>query len=482
MLWKSVLVVLLSCSVGFAQVEPEITGDKVLFPVTLSPSTYLKPVSKSYLLPEYSEIQPGSKIQGFLKCFMEQQIFFGQEQELKRDKFLQMKMADLPKNVREECGVNNGVAYNPQYTNFMVMMDRAARYSRTEWNEWFDLRKDGVYFLLPEVQKLRSLASVLRLRMRGEIKNHEFERAIATARTLFGLAKGLEEHPTLIGNLVGMAIATICLNAIEEMIQEPGCPNLFWAFVDMPKNVIDTRHGISGERLLITAQIESLTKAQRVLTDEEVESVIKYVEELVKFPSTTGPDNAIDKVLSQPRVRYALFASDIKRVEDARKRIVATGVPESVVKKFPPLQVILHDDHLEYEILRDEVLKWVNLPLYQARVGNAESEMLIKARRKEAILGPLAVAASWSVQQARERINQRVAYLRTMEAIRLHAYENKGQLPAKLSDIKLPLCDDPVSGKPFTYSVAGDVATLTGENPNRGNPRTNRVYEVRIRK
>ena len=48
--------------------------------------------------------------------------------------------------------------------------------------------------------------------------------------------------------------------------------------------------------------------------------------------------------------------------------------------------------------------------------------------------------------------------------------------------MKLPLPVDPVTGTPFEYAVKEDVAILHGANPNSGNDRTNRVYEIRIRK
>ena len=47
------------------------------------------------------------------------------------------------------------------------------------------------------------------------------------------------------------------------------------------------------------------------------------------------------------------------------------------------------------------------------------------------------------------------------------------------SKFELP---DPFTGKPFEYSVNGDVATLHGENPLPGSDRLNRYYEIRIKK
>ena len=86
------------------------------------------------------------------------------------------------------------------------------------------------------------------------------------------------------------------------------------------------------------------------------------------------------------------------------------------------------------------------------------------------------------VLQSRTRMQQRVEYLRVIEAIRLYAFDNEGKLPATLDAILLPIPLDPVTGKPFSYAVKADTATLTGGHPSPGNAATNRVYEIRIRK
>src|SRR5207302_11419252 len=97
-------------------------------------------------------------------------------------------------------------------------------------------------------------------------------------------------------------------------------------------------------------------------------------------------------------------------------------------------------------------------------------------------LGLGLVPAVKNVKQAQTRLDQRIAYLQILEAIRLHAYKNGGSLPATLAETKLPLPVDPVTGKPFEYAVQDGVASLHGANPNPGSERTNRYYEIRIKK
>ena len=92
---------------------------------------------------------------------------------------------------------------------------------------------------------------------------------------------------------------------------------------------------------------------------------------------------------------------------------------------------------------------------------------------------PCATSAS-----AQGRLDQRIALLRHVEALRLYAAEHEGTLPAKLSDIAVPLPDDPVTGKPFRYEATGNTAHLRGSPPTglENVPVFNIHYEVTLQK
>ncbi len=84
------------------------------------------------------------------------------------------------------------------------------------------------------MQQLRSLARALQVRFRTEIAQSRFDDAIRTAKTMFAMSRHLGEHPTLIGNLVGIAIASMTIIHLDEMLEQPGCPNLYWALTNLP--------------------------------------------------------------------------------------------------------------------------------------------------------------------------------------------------------------------------------------------------------
>jgi hypothetical protein len=79
------------------------------------------------------------------------------------------------------------------------------------------------------------------------------------------------------------------------------------------------------------------------------------------------------------------------------------------------------------------------------------------------------------LRREQARLEQRIALLRVIEAIRMHAAEHHGQLPATLADIAVPLPDDPFTGKPFGYELDGATAKLRSAQISSGPMQTEAV-------
>jgi len=464
-----------------AQPEPPVKDGKVTIPITLHPTAAAVPLSKMNLYPEYADEQPGNRVQGLLKTFAERDAFFGTVGGEQWEKWLTMPLDELPADIREKASVMSGIEYDTKYTRFLGYLDKGARYATIDWNEYFDLRHDGFNLLLPEVQKMRSLASVLKMRLRGEVKAGEFKKAATTVKSLLGIGQAMERHPTLIGDLVGIAVDSIAMDGVEEMVARPGCPNLYWSLSAIPRPLISLRRGIGGERLFLTAQFDKYLSADREWTKAETRDFMDDLGTILQYEQPRG--GVLPKMFNGARVRYAILASDEKRMAAARARLVAEGRSADGVKAMPDLQIAVLDDFHRYEIHRDEFFKAMTLPYHEGKAEMEKAEAkIVAARAKGDIVGPALIPAVWSVTRAQVRLDQRVAYLRTIEAVRLYAHANKGELPAALADLTVPVPTDPVTGKPFDYAVKDSVATLTGGNPTPGQPRTNRVYQLTVKK
>src|SRR5262245_16279218 len=130
---------------------------------TVSPAALPKPALKYLLLPELKEMTPGNPIQGYLKCFMEQQNFFYNKEVVEqRERWLNAPLNELP-NLSGYGG------------SALRHADEAARLESPDWQISLKLRTEGVNLLLPEVQQLRMLALALKVRFRGGVKDRRFE-------------------------------------------------------------------------------------------------------------------------------------------------------------------------------------------------------------------------------------------------------------------------------------------------------------------
>ena len=186
-------------------------------------------------------MSPGNPIQGYLKCNLERYRFVFDEEEFDRRKSLLATPLDLvPARDMPELG---GFA--------LAQVDAAARFDNPDWQILLKIRADGFETLIPDVQGMRVLARALVVRFRTEIAAGRIDDAIRTAKTMFAMARHLGEHPTLIGELVGLAIAFTAINPLEEMLERGECPNLYWALTHLPCPLVSLKTGLEGERLSI---------------------------------------------------------------------------------------------------------------------------------------------------------------------------------------------------------------------------------------
>ena len=479
------LAALLAAGPALAQHAPTPDKDGVVrITLTVSPGVEPVPVSKLGIYPDYRDQQPGNRVQGLMRTFFEQNNFFYGNKEAieKRNNWTSAALADLPADMRQQAGIGVGLAYDDGYTRFLGIADKAARFSRIEWNEYFDIRKDGINFLLPEIQSMRSLAAVISLRMRGEVKAGEWQRAAESAKTLVGIAQALEQHPTVIGNLVGIAIFQIAMKGVEEMVAQPGCPSLHWALADVPAKPVDARHGLSGERVFLMAQFQGLLDAKRPLSEAELAPYLAAVRELAGVADNNLKEEnpQLAKMRASPGGWFAAVVADPAKLQAAQKRIVGRG-PFANFRDMPAAQVGLLNDLLLYEELRDDLFKWFNLPHWQAMPGMRAANEAISARSSESVVAPMFIATVIKVKSAETRLAQRTALLRAVEAVRLHLAAT-GKLPATLAETGLPEPIDPVTGKPFSYTLADGFATLRGENSSELPTKFIVEYTIRVRK
>lgn len=467
--WPSAIIVLL-LSVPFSSAdEPAATETVVQF--TISPQAAPRPALRYLLLPDLKERHPGNAVPAFYKCMFEQNHFYyNQEQEKLRQKWQTVPLAEVPGDELKNYG---GAG--------LMQADYAARLDTVDWQLTGRIKTDGVSLLLPDVQVLRHVASALKVRFRGEVKRGDSAAALVTAKTMFALARMFGEHPTLIGNLVGIAVSQLAIAPLEELMSQPGCPSLFWALTQLPVPFINIQSGFEGERLFVVSEFGSLLEDLTPLSDAQLQ---KYVSVFRKLTTLIEPGQA-PKISGDDWVQKR--AADPKIVKAASTRLQSFGISPAQLQKMPALQIIMLDEVRRYEDLRDDGLKWATMPFWRIpkvyMEDKAGSNPLRLDVAEDSLMAPW-TPAILKVRRTQLRLEQRLALLQHVEALRLYAAAHNGSLPASLSDIELPLPVDPFSGRPFVFATNGVTATIRGTAP----PGTEKLapfnvkYEITIRK
>jgi hypothetical protein len=451
---------MIAAGAGPSRAQQTSAPPETLIRLSVSPAPAPTPALRYSLLPELKELSPGNPIEGYFKCYLEQYRFtFDEARFANRRMLLAEPLEELPGSDLREFG-----------RLALSRVDQAARLDNPDWQILLKMRADGYNTLLPDVQSMRALARALQARFRAEVAGGQIDDAIRTAKTMFAMSRHLgEHHPCLIGYLVGAAIASIAFTPLDEMLEQPGCPNLYWALANLPDPFISIRLGIDGERMMGAAFFRELDSTAPM----SAEQLRKFIDPL---------DRLIGDGKGGPIRDYlAARTKDAAKLAAARKRLVDSGLPDDRLKAFPPDQVILLDEAREFQVRFDEMAKITVFPTWQFETLLEKAN----AKKKEpAWFADALLQFFTSARRAQARLEQRFALLRHVEALRMYAAEHNSAFPAKLADLSVPLADDPFTGKPFLYEVSGKTAHLRGTPPaaEKNNPNLRIHYELSLRK
>jgi hypothetical protein len=461
--------------IGAAQApaQPQTEGPIKL---TLPPAAAPVPALKYPLLPELSEQTPGNAVQLYYRAFSPDWWSSVHKREVmdKVQSAVQTPIANLK---------NSDLRWLLDF-NALREVDRAARRAYCEWELTDRIKEDGIYLLIPDIQGMREFATFLTVRARLEMAEGRLDRALATLRTGFAMARHVGDGTTLIQALVGIAIATRMVEQLEDWLGQPGASNLYWALTDLPRPFADLRKPLQGEKLWLVGTFAQLRDVDRPhLSPEQREGLVAVAAGLVteRFnPRDPPPDTA---------TRLAVMAWVARDYPAAKAALLAAGRKPDEVEALPALQVVLSAAVREFERRRDDMFKWASLPYTEARPAlmRANREIIEeRSARPDALsIAQQLLPGVVKVVDAAARLDRRIAALRCVEAVRLHAAAHDGKPPAALSEVtEVPIPGDPITGKPFEYRVNGDTFTLSagppaGEAPT---PYTVLTYEVTLRK
>ena len=195
--------------------------------LTLHPAKASKPAQKYQLLPKPEE-QSDSDASPLYKKAIE-----SLPKNLQISQWVKTPLDELPRKQVQSA--------LQQFKPALQLLEQAAKCKQCGW-------PDVEAGTIPgNLRESRKIAYILALQGRLQIAEGKYEQAIDTIQTGLSMAQHLGEAPALTQGLVGIAISALMLRPVEDLVQLPNAPNLYWALKSLPKPLVDLTKQIELE-------------------------------------------------------------------------------------------------------------------------------------------------------------------------------------------------------------------------------------------
>ncbi len=341
--------------------------------------------------------------------------------------------------------------------------------------------------LLPELQEMRQLGRLLNLRARLAIAEKRWNDVINDCRLGFRLSE-VAGHSTdfLVGRLVGFAITRMMLEVVEEAIQYPECPNLYWALASLPENrLFETRESIEYESVLISRIFEDTDP----LPDHPIGEVaarerIRRISRQADLTMFYGWGKEQDRSESS-QLLTGMYV--VMMAEPSRDLLASTPEWGERARELSAPEAVLRTTQLKLARSRDRWVAWSLLPPelwdeYKAERNAAFDVNESSLDLMESLVSMLTPAVN-AARMAGQRTHQQRNFLLTVEAIRMHA-ASKRELPTTIQNMRpVPPWRDTVAAKPFGYHRTSPTkATLSRAPQWNGDTETSFTIELKEKK
>jgi hypothetical protein len=438
--------------------------------LTIHASTAPIPALKYRLFPLESERNPGDAAPIYIRVCLrikdEMRKEIGEKaaawKELPLDRF---PTAEARKFVDQFKGSLDQIAFG-------------ARRQSCNWNYTLNEQKeDAIMILMPDAQELRDCFRLLALKARVEIAEKKYDEAIRTVETGLAFGRHIGEGPFLISTLIGVSCVNVMLAELDVLLAQPDAPNLYWALTALPRPVISMRTAMENEQELGVWLVPEIADLDRPRVEAEWSALLarlharlRHLEKAAVAVDGKVIDLGQDTTLAQFRTQY---------LPEARAYFQSRNRSTEGMSDDQILILSIADRHRE---LSDDWYKLFYLSSQELAPHYANPTRPNMEGKK----GPIAIFAALlptvvSVKIAETQADRKVAALRIVEALRMHAAAKEGGLPASLDEIKeVPIPLDPMTGKPFAYHLEGATAVLSGPPPQPKQPSL--TYRITLRK
>ena len=453
--------------------------------LAIHPQPAARPALKIRLLPDEFEVREGNAALFYLKAggFFEQSNARDRIREIQRAASASaeksnVQVHNMPPNSYLSTAPNDlPIEEVRKYINLFgfqtFFLEEAWRLRSFSMDRNIRQFANPIEYLLPEIQAMRELARNQSIRCRLAIAEGRMEDAIRILGQQFALARHLGKDDFYVSALVGIAIEQVAWNDALYLVQHKEAPNLYWALTAIPNPLVELDRAHAFERQLLFEQLKPLREIDA--TPRPVEYWNDFIDRLLphlravqwnsvsRLPSWSTDDRAAN--------RAAVITFVAAAYPGAKRYLMErTEIPHPTIEAYPTAQVSFLALKLFYEDIRDEYFKYSFLSPAAAISANQqmsiEVDLVGKRLGWSGNLAQMFIPGMGAIRVAHARMQQRIAMLQTIEAIRMYASEHNGQFPNKLSELPVPVPNDPLADSPLMYDLQGDVATLSGRIAN----------------
>ena len=424
--------------------------------LTISPRPAPVPGFRYRLMPLESERHPGDAAPIYLRLTHDTLTERLRQLAEKSAEWLQMPFETFP--VVEDRTFVDG------WESRIKQLEFGARRRTCDWNYTLPEEKDHAYeILLPDGPQMRVWGRLLALKARVEIAEGKYDQAVRTVETGLAFARHVAEGPFLINSLVGIAIATVMLDRVDDLIARPDAPNLYWALTSLPRPLIGIRRGFENEIKMLEWIIPGLDGSTQPKTEAE------WTVLLARF------HGRLTALWNRP----PYFNSAVEKTVP-----LETDLAKFRASMLPQAQAYLKGQGRSTDGMGDDCGPFTYALLHRApprdprRVVQAVLCQLRRsgfhASRHPSTIPSPQVGAARALRglgpERRELSGRRgradpqgcCGFRTVVEAIRMQAAADGGKLPDSLAKVTVvPVPFDPATGKPFDYRREGDLVSLT---------------------
>lgn len=454
-------------------------ADDSIRELIVDPTTEPRAALRNRLLPASTELVRGNAAPIYLRLIHERPGEFLQELREKMSDWSERELSELP--VDEARGLIASQAYYLDQIHFAGLRDDC------DW-EYTVGEVSPVDVRLPELQQLRSDARMLRVKARTELASGDFERAIRTLCDGFALARHVGRTSIPVNALVAHAISRLMADGVEELIVQPGAPNLYWALAAMTEHPVDVTCALEWETTLLTQIFPELADLDRARTPEQWQAIVDDMEAWLEtyqaeLASMNSLANAGEGSNLQPE------KNDLRQITVDRARELMVENEWHTIEEVAAMsdaEIIVRQTAYVAEWIGSNEMKWAYLPYWQSAPTAQERSRASAELAKQLEVFPfssLLLPASFSARTSQVIVERRLASLQLVESLRHHAATHDGAWPTTLEELELPAPLDPITGQPFEYAVADGVATIESSLPPTLRASNHGLqYRVRVRK